>query len=161
MSSPSAHEVLSKFEFYFLALTFTLLGISIQTADLSEIPNLAKSLEVGAWLLLVVSGFVGLSKLQWISSIVMARDKKDYYRQMTEVLNKSKASGQTHAFDPGTGKQVPIPEVLDMVKKNESDLGNIISQLGSKHETKHHIQWWTFHAAIALFIGGRIIAAFC
>ncbi|WP_019570889.1 hypothetical protein [Thioalkalivibrio sp. ALE11] len=60
MSTPSAQEILSKFELYFLALTFTLLGISIQTASLTDVPELSKILEVVAWILLAVSGIVGL-----------------------------------------------------------------------------------------------------
>lgn len=91
----------------------------------------------------------------------MARDKKDYYREITEALNKSKASGQRQAFDSSSGNQVPVDEVLEMVKKNETDLTNILAQMGRKHEIKHHVQWWTFHSAILFFISGRIIAAFC
>ncbi len=54
-----------RFEFYVIALAFTILGLSIQTASFGDsvIPNL---FELLGWLFLFVSGLVGLSRLEWV-----------------------------------------------------------------------------------------------
>lgn len=60
-----AIELRSKFEFYLLGLTFTILGLSIQTAKFGN-SNVADFFELLGWLGLLVSGIVGLLRGEWI-----------------------------------------------------------------------------------------------
>ena len=54
-----------RFEFYVIALAFTILGLSIQTASFgTSLPS--DSFELLGWLFLFISGLVGLSRLEWI-----------------------------------------------------------------------------------------------
>lgn len=161
MSSPSAHEVLAKFEFYFLALTFTLLGLSLHTSDLAGAPFASKVLEVAAWSLLALSGFVGLSKMNWISSIIMLRERRDSYEAMMDELRKSKAIGQPRAIDTSSGKMVAVDDLLENAGKAQDNVSSTLKRLGTKHEIKHIVQWWSFYAAVLLFIVGRGIQGFC
>ena len=60
-----ATEYESKFRFYFVALNFTLLAATIQTAQLSEMSALNALLELVSWVLLLSSGLAGLSYLEY------------------------------------------------------------------------------------------------
>ena len=60
-----ARDYADKFEYYFIALVFTVLGLSIQTAP--EIKSFYWNgyFEFTAWFLIAVSGICGLSRLKW------------------------------------------------------------------------------------------------
>ena len=61
-----ARELSQKFEFYFIALVFTILGLSVQTASIIK-DYYQYVFEILAWCLLLVSGLSGLSRLEWLS----------------------------------------------------------------------------------------------
>ena len=63
-----AIEHRTKFEFYLLALTFAILGLSIQTATFGE-RVVADILELAGWLGLFVAGIIGLLRSEWISVV--------------------------------------------------------------------------------------------
>lgn len=60
-----AQEIQQKVELYLLALTFTLLCLSIQTGEFGR-PPLADAAELFGWIALLVSGVVGLWRLEWM-----------------------------------------------------------------------------------------------
>jgi len=60
-----ATQVQQKFEFYFIALIFTLLGLSVQTGTLGQ-DAYADLFEILGWLSFLLSGLLGLSRLEWV-----------------------------------------------------------------------------------------------
>src|SRR5712664_3266431 len=60
-----AIELRGKFELYLLALNFSILGLSIQTAKFGE-HLLADTFELTGWLALFISGVVGIVRGEWI-----------------------------------------------------------------------------------------------
>ncbi len=64
-----AIEYQSKFRFYFVALVFTLLAASVQSAPLSEMSYLSKVLEIIGWFSLLTCGLLSLSYLEFSSVI--------------------------------------------------------------------------------------------
>ena len=64
-----AAEYESKFRFYFVALVFTLLAASVQSASLSEMIFCNKIMEIIGWFLLLVCGLSSLSLLE-LSSVI-------------------------------------------------------------------------------------------
>lgn len=64
-SAEVAIELRGKFEFYLLALTFSILGLSIQTAEFGK-HLLVDTLELGGWVALFMSGVVGILRGEWI-----------------------------------------------------------------------------------------------
>ena len=60
-----ARNLSHKFDYYLIALVFTILGLSIQTSSLSG-EHFQYIFEFLAWLSLLVSGLVGLWRLEYI-----------------------------------------------------------------------------------------------
>lgn len=60
-----SRQLQEKFEFYVLALIFTLLGLAVQTAKFGSYP-IADRFELLGWLSLLLSGTVGLSRIEWL-----------------------------------------------------------------------------------------------
>lgn len=81
-----ARDVENKFEFYLLALVFTILGFSLQTSVFTD-GWFQPSLEILSFLSLLLSGLIGISRLEL---------KPDYYDKISLVqkyvndLNKLK-----------------------------------------------------------------------
>lgn len=63
----------SKFRFYFVALVFTLLAASVQSAPLSEMLCANKIIEIIGWSLLLTCGLSSLSFLEFSSVIYKNR----------------------------------------------------------------------------------------
>ena len=68
-----AGEYESKFRFYFVALVFTLLAASVQSAPLSEMLCANKIIEIIGWSLLLICGLSSLSFLEFSSVIYKNR----------------------------------------------------------------------------------------
>lgn len=60
-----AREISHKFEFYFLALVFTILGFSLQTASFTK-NHFQYIFEIVALLSFLISGLAGLSRIEWL-----------------------------------------------------------------------------------------------
>lgn len=161
MGDVSAHGVLAKFEFYFVALIFTILGLALQTASLEEASTVVVVVEVTSWALLVLSGLVGLSKVKWLASTIMVRNRKEFLSDLERQIYITQAQGQTHVLDSGSGNQVPIQDMLDTIKDSEEKADKNLLRLGKRHEIKEHTQWWGFVVAIVLVALSRTVSALC
>ncbi len=60
-----ARELSQKYEFYLLALVFTVLAFSVQTAEMLD-RYYQYCFEIIAWVLFLISGLVGLSRIEWL-----------------------------------------------------------------------------------------------
>ena len=83
-----AIQIQDKFNFYLVALTFSILGLSIQTAKL-EASSINNIYEIFGWFSLFISGLCGLSRLEWIPRIYENFSYKKILEQ--EVIGFEKA----------------------------------------------------------------------
>ncbi len=60
-----ARNISHRYQFYFIALVFTVLAFSIQTAGMVDKYGQAW-FEISSWVLLMISGIAGLSRLKWM-----------------------------------------------------------------------------------------------
>ena len=73
-------EIKMKYEFYYIALTFTILGLSLQTSKVGNLPydNFITYIcifsEFFSWLLLLTSGLCGLVKLSYANDMLRHSD---------------------------------------------------------------------------------------
>jgi len=69
----AAREIHIKFEFYFLALTFTMAAFAIQTGKFQGHRDwFLDLLEGGSWVALMFAGLIGLSRLEYFSPMYRA-----------------------------------------------------------------------------------------
>jgi hypothetical protein len=93
MSSESAvtsHSILEKFEFYFLGLTFTLLGAAIQTATFTGHSHISVIAEIIGWSGFAISGMVGLSKVEHLSLVIYLRNRKNVFENHKSEIEQAK-----------------------------------------------------------------------
>lgn len=69
----AAQDVHHKLEFYLVALAFTIVGFSIQTGKFSGI-IFADIAEVVSWILMILSGLAGLSRIEYIPVLYRNHD---------------------------------------------------------------------------------------
>jgi hypothetical protein len=147
----SPHSVLEKYEFYFLGLTFTLLGASIQTANLTAHSSISIVAEIVGWLSLVTSGLVGLSKIEYLPVLIHLRNRKSEFEKYKSTLEQARTSGATEVRVAETGDVVTVGEVLLKIENNVSQYTSQLGTVGKWHEAKHITQKWSFVAGL-LFV---------
>jgi hypothetical protein len=98
-----SRELQEKFELYLLALIFTILGLAIQTAKLGA-NRVVDVLEVLGWLSLVVSGLIGLSRLEWVPVAPKSGS------QLQDIRNERQQRADTAE---GGLRRVPVVDQLE------------------------------------------------
>ena len=89
-----AQQSQEKFQFYGVALVFTILGLSIQTATFDG-HIIARICELFSWLMLLVSGLSGLSHLEWNPVIRVQMVRKDELEGKANQLQAQKSQGES------------------------------------------------------------------
>lgn len=139
------HEsIQEKFEFYFIGLTFTLLGLSIQTSNFENSSIIVISLELIGWSFFIISGLSALSKIEWISSLVYVKNRKSSLKDVSRQLGVFQAQGQPSVFNADTGQKESISNTLEKLNENIEQYDNRLKELGKYHGWKHEVQKYTF-----------------
>jgi hypothetical protein len=113
-----AQSTQDKFEQYIIALTFTILALSIQSAHfgLSIVADIA---ECVSWVLLLVSGFFGLKRWESTPALYLTYAANDMLvRQEQQVRDVIVAGGDT-IQDLKDGKIYTIKALTDSIAKNK------------------------------------------
>lgn len=142
-----AHEIAQKFEFYLIALVFTVLGLSVQTATFNRW-GYQFIFELLAWLCLLASGLAGLSRLEWVP---IAFKHCGWNQKEESTLNKLNVGLQG----------VPLVDELNekwseddmQVEKNKlvahiDKRKLVMKELEKKIVWKYRIHKWTFVVGI-------------
>jgi hypothetical protein len=159
MADVTPHSVMEKYDFYFLGLTFALLGASIQTADFVDYSKLNSIIELMAWFAFGLSGVVGLSKIENLGSLILIRNKKDTNRNYADELQKARSLGTKSVRVSQTGEVLEIDKVISTVESNVSTWNSRLEQFGKWHEIKHIVQKYSFLSALFLVACSRAYTA--
>jgi hypothetical protein len=143
-SEVTPQSILEKFEFYFLGLTFTLLGASIQTASFTGHSHISVLAELIGWISFGLSGLVGLSKLEYLSVVIYLRNRKNEYERYKSILEEGNASGNAVVRDAETGEAMSIDAVIKQVGRDVKRYSEGLEDAGNLHGVKHRIQQWSF-----------------
>lgn len=88
----TAIDLQAKFEYYFLGLIFAVLALSIQTAKFGQ-HHVADLFELLGWLLLFVSGVVGIFRGEWIPVVYRIEAKLQQTRHEIEQIQGALQNG--------------------------------------------------------------------
>lgn len=153
-SEEYSRQLQEKFEFYLLALVFTILGLAIQTAKFG-VSDLGDVLELFGWVLLLASGITGLSRLEWLPVAHANNGKlKTFERQRDELQQLADAGVTTHPVEDRPDP-VPIDEVIRsrdlLIAKGKKELERI------ERATLLKYSWhkWTFVVALLVLAVAR------
>ena len=83
-----AASIGSQFDFYLVALTFTILAFSLQTGTFNR-HGFRDFLEAASWLAFLVSGICGLWRLEYIPVIYRARHHLDTVKPPDQEVERS------------------------------------------------------------------------
>jgi hypothetical protein len=141
-----------KFEFYFLALVFTVLGLSIQTSVFTSEKQAA--IEIIAWVSFLISGLAGLSRMEWIPV--------SYQGHSDLMLEKSHAqdSKKGRPFVDKSGKSLSSAEIADYGQKVEIQIKKrteILYKIEAWSKVKYFLHKWMFVIGLVLLVLSRAI----
>lgn len=151
-----AHQSQEKFQFYAVALVFTILGLSIQTATFDG-HVAARICEILSWLLLLVSGLSGLSHLEWNPVIRIQMVRKDELEAKASRFEAQRNQGVQQINVLQDKKVIPIEERITEYESYISKLDTQITKLDGKAEIKYLLFKWAFALGIILLMASRSI----
>lgn len=143
-----------RFEIYWLGLIFTVLGLSIQTAQFGRaIP--ADALELLAWLLLLVAGFAGMSRFEWITE--MYRLYGLQLEQESKALQIQRFMHQGHHMVQVAG--AAEPQSAEKYVADAQASGNLVkaalAPIELRQKRKYRLKRWAFVAGVCCLIAAR------
>ena len=149
-----AQQAQEKFEFYLLSLVFTLLALSIQTANFgASLPK--NALELSSWFCFLVSGLAGFRRFQWVPVLrVQMADRKNIENEIFK-LKELQLKGQTELFVLESGTRQPIDERLGHRNAAVAIYDPIIAKLERRVGLAYDIHKYTFILALLLAIASR------
>ena len=92
-----ALETRTKFEFYFLALTFAVLALAIHSARFGE-NTTADTFELAGWVVLLFAGITGLLRAEWIPAAYEMLGKIDWAETSLARLRAAQAEREELAM---------------------------------------------------------------
>lgn len=143
-----------KFEFYALGLTFTILGLSVQTSKfgVSLVPD---GLEVASWLALLVSGLFGLRRLERMPQFYELAGHLQSRQARLRMLMEAKFVkhvGNVQVADEGLR---PIDAEIGATKDAVQQIEEASKPKEDELVTLYHRQRAFFVAGFALLIAAR------
>ena len=129
MTSPepnihAAQRFQERFEFYFVALTFTLLGLAAQTAAFGDFV-VADLTELGAWGALLLSGLAGLARLEGIPHFLKLASMRSERLKVITALRGRPGGGEVEFLNETLSQQ-------DALAKQEANVDQITEALESQ-----------------------------
>jgi hypothetical protein len=146
-------EYQQKFLFYLLGLTFTILALSIQTSLFGKY-YFADLAELGGWLCLLVSGLLGLSRIEWSSVFYfLSSEKSGIEGRIASAKKYSLRSRSIRVLE--TGENIPIENFIDDEKDRQELYQKKIESIQFRQQLKSIIQKILFLLGIIFIIISR------
>ena len=149
-----AQQSQEKFEFYLVSLVFTLLALSIQTAEFGS-SRFADAFEILGWLTLSISGIAGLSRLEYIPLIRGKVAIKDDFEQNINQIKELKLRGAKKVYVLETNSEITLDERLKEYEKGLSVIDPIIITLEEKGLFKYKLHRAAFVFGLSFLVVAR------
>jgi hypothetical protein len=150
-----AINIKDKFHFYFLALVFTILGLSIQTSKFISYPQAI--LEIVAWASLLCSGLAGLSRMEWLPL------GYEHYGKLVDQKTLLREAKTGRELMNESGEIMPPLEAEQFIKDVKSRMEErttFMDKLERKEKIQYFIHKWLFVIGLFFLAVSRAIALF-
>jgi hypothetical protein len=134
-----AQRLQEKFDAYLVGLIFTVLALSIQTAKFGVSP-IADLLEIVSWLVFLIAGIAGLSRLEWASEIYRLYGIQTEKEELVRVAQHAGMQGAKELHIVPLGTTVPVSEYVADAKKSVRTVEEAIKPLEKKSLFKYRIR---------------------
>lgn len=151
-------EVQIKFEYFFIGLIFSVLGLSIQTADFESTMSFVKITEIFGWFVLLASGIVGLNKLEGLPKLVLAGDYEQNQKEITRQFTEQAMKNPEIQLIDDEGKlteKVNVSTLVSRSKEREKIYEEVRDELADNHQKKNTFQRWSFYTGTSLLVVSR------
>jgi hypothetical protein len=135
-----AVEQQHKFQLYLVALVFTVLGLSIQTAP-GSFTTLTRCAELIGWLLELVSGLAGLWYLEWSPNIRM---QMTGMQKVKDELKLMRSSTQTHFTNSETGEVGLVADRIRLLEQSETEKLKSLKRTERNHLFAYRLLKYSF-----------------
>lgn len=148
-------QLQEKLEFYFLGLIFTILALAVQTAKFDNINIVAACLELSSWVALLISGLVGLWRMEWIPIAHFAHADQ---RQSEAELQQYRALAQRGIDALPMEDQEEPAQIETFIEDREKHVLRMKAN-SRKYEKltrrRYVVHKWAFVLGMFLLIGAR------
>jgi hypothetical protein len=111
---------------YAIGLTFTVLGLSIQTSRFGA-SRTADILELVAWLALLVSGMIGLARWEQVSQMYRLFGHQDSEDDLISKLQMARAGGLAEVTTIEDNRSEALEDTLARVKRRRQGIEELIT----------------------------------
>lgn len=148
-----SRELQEKFEFYLLALVFTLLGLAVQTAKFDG-GLIATCFELAGWAALLVSGLAGILRLEWKPVVYGLLANKALQEHQADGIREALRNGKLivsqetgHPLDPAAVLQLKVGAAGKLDVKAKS--------LEASLQRRYGVHKWAFFVGLAFLACSR------
>lgn len=149
-----AQTTQEKFEFYVISLVFTLLALSIQTAEFGN-STFSNFFELSGWLCLLVSGFAGLWRMEFVPVEHGKLAKKTELENQIIALEELRRRGRTEVFVLQTATTEQIEERVQYDREALRIFDSVISKLDRHNMYKYTTHKYTFVIGVVCLVLSR------
>jgi hypothetical protein len=145
-------RIQEKFEFYFLSLTFIILGLSIQTAKFGS-HAISDIFELLAWVFLFIAGIAGLSRMRWAPSLYKVKNEIIRREEYRDEAKRRESKGETFVIQGD--KEKPIGDFITSVSQGVKEVEDQFGELEIKNDRKYWLHVYGFIFGLLFLIVSR------
>ncbi len=143
-----------KFEFYVISLVFTLLAVSIQTAEFN-FSKVSDSFELAGWAALLISGIFGLWRVEYLPDQRLKLDQKSDLQAEIYEYKKLQMEGKSSVFVLDTHSDQNIDDRIVNLQQGVDALSSILTKLEKTNMLKYSIHRVSFLIGVVCIVIAR------
>ena len=147
-----AIRIQEKFEFYFLSLTFIILGLSIQTSHFG-VHAISDGLELLGWISLFVSGMAGLSRMRWAPFLYGVKDAIIRRERVRDDAKRRELNGEKRAIRGE--EEISVGDFIADVSQGVREVEDQLGKLETKNNLKSSLHVYGFTFGLLFLMGSR------
>jgi hypothetical protein len=160
----AARDYSHKFDFYFVALIFSILSLAIQTSQpISSTENIQRFFEVSAWACLLISGLSGLFRMDLVPRVMINEASISSKEKVLGVINEKLNTPNDDDEYMDNSDTEEVQTLIESGKTIEKIVGNLKGERSITHKKINYgekINRWAFVIGMILLVTSRMILIF-